>query len=160
MTNLTSQRRLAARIMKCGVNRVYISDDDATTRRVSMALTREEISKLINSGTIKKRTIQGTSRRKARARHHKIQRGQRRGVGSRKGTKNARTNQKSVWINKIRGQRKYLRKLRDEGYITPRNYRILYRQAKGNLFRSLRYLHNYIQERGYAEKKIPAPRRN
>jgi large subunit ribosomal protein L19e len=82
-------------------------------------------------------------------------RGQKRGPGKRKGTANARTNEKRVWINKIRAQRKYIAKLRDEEYITPSTYRVLYKQAKGNLFRSVRYLSNHIRQNGLAIKRLP-----
>lgn len=156
MTDLRSQRRIAAELMKCGVNRVYI--DPERMDSVELALTRSDVARLIHKGVIKQRKIQGTSRRKARANHPKKQRGQQKGPGSRKGTAKARNNPKDVWMNKIRAQRRYLKKLREEEYITPSNYRMLYKQAKGNLFRSVRYLSNYIQDRGLAEKKLPPPR--
>ncbi|RMG37788.1 MAG: 50S ribosomal protein L19e [Methanobacteriota archaeon] len=153
MSDVRAQRRIAAELMKVGVNRVLIKEK--FLGQVALALTREDVGKLISRGAITKRRIKGTSRRRSRERHAKYKRGQRRGPGSRKGTKNARESQKRVWINKIRAQRKYLRKLRDEGYLTPHTYRKLYLQAKGNLFRSVRYLHNYIAERDLAEKKLP-----
>lgn len=159
MSNLFSQRRIAASILNCGYHRVYIEDRPEVLREVGQALTREDITKLIKAGKIKKRKIQGTSRRVARERRLKYKRGQRRGPGSRSGRKGARTDPKTQWINKIRAQRKYLRELRDEGYLTPGTYRVLYRQAKGNLFRSVRYLNNYIAEKGLAEKKLPPLRR-
>jgi large subunit ribosomal protein L19e len=157
MTNLTAQRRIASEIMKCGYNRVFIDPEEI--ERVSLALTRSDVARLIHKGVIKQRQIAGTSRRKARANKSKKQRGQRAGIGSRSGSAKARTDPKDTWMNKIRSQRKYLRKLRDEGYITPSNYRLLYKQAKGNLFRSVRYLSNYIQDRDLAEKKIPEYKR-
>ena len=155
MTNVKIQRRIASELMKCGVNRVWVDPNSETVLTISNALTRQDIGKLIKSGTIKKRRVIGTSRRKARASHFKIKRGQRRGTGSRKGTQNARNNKKKVWINKIRSQRRYLTKLRAEGYITRRNYQILYKQAKGNSFRSVRYLSNVIVERKLEEKTLP-----
>ncbi len=155
MTNLKAQRKMASSILKVGVNRVHIDPEHHKINDVALALTRADIEKLISSGVISKRKVIGTSRRNARKNHPKRQRGQRKGLGSRKGSLNARSNQKTVWINKIRAQRKYLKKLRDEGYITPNTYRTLYLQAKGNLFRSVRYLSSVISERGLAEKKIP-----
>ncbi|MCY3411213.1 MAG: 50S ribosomal protein L19e [Candidatus Heimdallarchaeota archaeon] len=153
MTNLTAQRRIAASILKRGYNGVWISNEKNFS--VSSAITREDVNNLISSGIIKPRKIKGTSRGRARAQKSKRARGQRRGPGSRKGTANARNNAKRVWINKIRAQRKYLAKLRDEEYITPATYRTLYRQAKGNLFRSVRYLSNHIREDGLALKRLP-----
>jgi len=153
MTNLRSQRRIAASIIKRGENGIWI--DPERGFKVNLAVTREDIAKLIHDGIIKPRKIVGVSRGRARMRKFKRARGQMRGPGSRKGTANARTNSKRVWINKIRAQRKYLKKLRDDEYITANAYRLLYNQAKGNLFRSVRFLSNHIRESSIAVKRIP-----
>lgn len=153
MTQLRAQRRLAASILKRGKNGIWINSEKGFS--VSSAITREDVQNLISSGIIKPRKIQGTSRGRARAMKFKKARGQKRGPGKRKGTANARTNEKRVWINKIRAQRKYIAKLRDEEYITPSTYRVLYKQAKGNLFRSVRYLSNHIRQNGLAIKRLP-----
>lgn len=153
MTNLKAQRRIAAEILKRGINGIWIDEDKNFS--VSSAITRGDVRSLINSGAIKTRKIKGTSRGRTRALKAKKARGQRRGPGKRKGTANARTNAKTVWINKIRAQRKYLGMLRDEGYISASSYRELYRQSKGNLFRSVRYLSNHIRASGIALKRLP-----
>ncbi len=153
MTNLRSQRKIASKLLKRGRNGVWMDPDMYNT--ISSAIKREDVASLIKNGTIKPRKIQGTSRGRTRAQKKKRARGQRRGLGSRKGTKKARSNPKRIWINKIRVQRKYLRQLRDEEYITRSTYRLLYRQAKGNMFRSVRYLSNHIRENGLAIKRIP-----
>ena len=153
MTNLRAQRLIASKLLKRGKNGVWMDPEMYNT--ISSAIKREDVASLIKNGTIKPRKIKGTSRGRARAQRTKRARGQRRGPGSRKGTKKARTNPKRMWINKIRIQRKYLRKLRDEEYITPATYRLLYRQAKGNMFRSVRYLSNHIRDSDLAIKRIP-----
>lgn len=153
MVNITPQRRMASQMLGRGENGIWMDPEELY--QISLAITREDVAKLIHDGYIKPRKIRGTSRGRARAQRFKLKRGQRRGPGSRKGTKNARSNQKRQWINKIRAQRKYLRQLRDEEYITPNSYRVLYNQAKGNLFRSVRYLSNYIREHNLAEKRLP-----
>jgi len=153
MTNLNAQRRMAASLTKRGKNGVWIDPDRGF--KVALAVTREDVQKLLHDGIIKPRKIVNTSRGRARAEKFKRQRGQRKGPGSRKGTANARMNFKVVWMNKLRAQRKYLRKLRDEEYITPADYRILYRQSKGNLFKSVRFLANHIRDTGLAKKRIP-----
>ena len=153
MTDVKNQRRLAGEILKRGKNAIWM--DHELPQKISQAITREDVAKLIRDGAIKAKQKQGTSRARARALKKRRARGQRRGPGSRKGTRNARLNAKTAWINKIRAQRKYLRKLRDEEYITPHTYRMLYRQAKGNLFRSVRYLSNWIMEHNLAEKRLP-----
>ena len=46
--NLTTQKRLAADILKVGVNRVWI--DPENVEEVSRAITRERVKQLIDSG--------------------------------------------------------------------------------------------------------------
>ena len=63
MTDLKSQRRLAAQILKVGQNRVWIDPeriDDAEA-----AITREEIRKLIHEGIVKQLPEKGISRARA-----------------------------------------------------------------------------------------------
>lgn len=147
------QRRLAAKILKVGVHRVKVDPDSLSD--VALAITREDIRRHIDDGNIRKRRVKGVSRGRARATHAKKRRGQRVGVGSLKGPKYSRLPRKTRWINKIRAQRKFLRQLRDEDYIDTKTYRKLYLQAKGGLFRSVRYLRNYIAEHGLAKKRLP-----
>lgn len=156
MTELKAQKRIASQIIKRGENGIWIDPEKGF--KVALAVTREDVTKLINDGVIRSRKIKGTSRGRARAQKFKRARGQRRGPGSRKGTSNARMNEKVLWMNKIRAQRKYLKKLRDEEYISTNTYRTLYKQAKGNLFRNVRFLGNYIRENGLSLKRIPEGR--
>ena len=62
--NLTSQRKLAATVLECGVNRVWIDPERAD--EVSMAITRAEIRKLIKDNIIK--ALPENSQSKGRAR--------------------------------------------------------------------------------------------
>ena len=151
--DVKTQRKIAAKVLKVGVNRVKI--DPESLPDVALAITREDIRRHIDDGDIKSRKVKGISRGRARAIAVKRKRGQRIGHGSRKGPKYSRLSSKDRWINKIRVQRKYLKSLRDEGYIDTINYRKLYLQAKGGLFRSVRYLRNYIAEHGLAKKRLP-----
>ena len=57
--NVTPQKAMAARILKCGVGRVWINQDNLSD--VSVALTRDDINKLIVDGLIRKKPIQGVS---------------------------------------------------------------------------------------------------
>ncbi|UJG42424.1 MAG: 50S ribosomal protein L19e [Candidatus Heimdallarchaeum endolithica] len=153
MTDVKSQRRIAAKILKVGKNRVKIDPD--SLQDLSLAITREDIRGHIDTGDIKKRKVKGVSRGRARANAAKKRKGQRKGPGSREGPKYSRLPRKTRWINHIRAQRKYLAKLRNEGYIEKSVYRKLYLQAKGGLFRSVRYLRTYIEEHGLAKKRLP-----
>ena len=101
VTNLTKQRRLAADILKVGVERVWI--DPEAAEEVSSAITREDIRKLIEEGIIKRKQKKGVSRGRARERARKRKLGRRRGHGSRKGTKYARLPRKRQWIMRNKG---------------------------------------------------------
>ncbi len=153
MTDLKTQRSIAADILGIGVNRVYIDPDAAD--EVQMALTRRDIRALIHSGAIKARKIKGISRGRARELHIKRIKGQRRGHGSRKGRKAARTDLRREWINRIRKQRAYLKVLRDKNFIDKATYRLLYLRAKGGMFRSANYLRMYIQDNRMSKRKLP-----
>jgi large subunit ribosomal protein L19e len=67
--SVVSQKRLAAEILKVGRSRVWIDPDD--TDKVSSAITRGEIRKLIHEGAIKRTPTIGISRGRARAIHEK-----------------------------------------------------------------------------------------
>ena len=151
--DVKTQRRIAAKILKVGVNRVKI--DPESLPDVALAITREDVRRHIDDGDIGKRKVKGISRGRAKAVAAKKKKGQRIGPGSRKGPKYSRLPSKDRWMNKVRAQRKYLKSLRDEGYIDTINYRKLYLQSKGGLFRSVRYLRNYIAEHGLAKKRLP-----
>lgn len=153
MTDLKTQRNIAADILDVGVNRIYIDPDAADD--VQMALTRRDIRALIHSGAIRVRKKKSISRGRARELHKKKTRGQRRGHGSRKGPKSARMDERRQWINRIRKQRAYLKALRDKNYIDKGTYRLLYRRAKGGMFRSANYLRMYIQDNRLSKKKLP-----
>lgn len=142
--NVGTQRKLAARILKVGVNRVWIDPDRIDD--VAIAIRRDDIRRLIHEGAIRKVPIQGVSRGRAKAVHEKKKRGLRSGPGSRKGTRTARRSSKESWMIKIRAIRQHLKKLRARRIIKPRDYRRLYRLAKGGVFPSIRRVDMYIQE--------------
>lgn len=149
--NLRVQKRLAAQILKCGEGRVWIDGNSAS--EISMAITREDIRKLIESGKIKKKQEEGISRHRARERHEKRKKGRMSGFGSRKGKINARYPKKRKWINTIRPLRRNLTELRESKNIDKVSYRKLYRMAKGGAFRSVSYMNTYIKEHGLMSDK-------
>jgi large subunit ribosomal protein L19e len=142
--NLKNQKALAADILKVGVSRVYI--DPTRLEDVSMAIRREDIKRLIHDGFIKKKPEKGISHGRARKVRKKRKLGRRRGYGTRSGRKTARLPRKRRWIQKIRPIRKKLKMLRARRMISPATYRMLYRKAKGNSFRSVAHLETYVDE--------------
>ncbi|MFW6195786.1 MAG: 50S ribosomal protein L19e [Thermoplasmatota archaeon] len=145
------QKRLAADIMKCGKDRVWI--DDTMLDEVVEAITREEIVKLINRDVIKKKPKKGNSR--GRTRHVKEQKkkGRRKGHGKRKGKKTARKSSKESWKTRIRGIREELKHLRDEDYIDKTVYRKFYNKAKGGTFEDRSDLILHLKMEGYIDEE-------
>lgn len=141
---LRGQRRLAASILGVGVNRVWIDPERA--EEVEAAITREEIKRLIDRGIISVTPLRGQSKGRTRIMRAKKRRGRRRGPGRRKGSKYAIVSRKRRWINRIRALRRRLRLLRERRIITVNTYRMLYRKAKGGMFKSCADLERYIEE--------------
>ncbi len=149
--NLKNQRRMAAEILKCGENRVWIHPD--YIEDVSEKITRSDIRQAIDQGLIQARQKKGISRsniKKAKAQRSK---GRRKGHGSRKGSKKARYPKKRRWIKTIRPMRERLRELRDEGKIDKRTYREFYRQSKGGVFKSKAHLEQQLRSQGLLKEE-------
>ena len=150
MNTLKMQRRIAAELLKCGENRIWI--DPERVDDVASAITREDIRRLIKEGVIKKKPVKGQSRYRARRRHEQKKKGRHRGPGSRKGKKTARMGKKEVWIKTIRALRKELRKLKEQKKIDRKTYRMLYIRAKGGQFKSKHQLYLFLEEHGLLKK--------
>jgi large subunit ribosomal protein L19e len=142
---LTTQKRIAAQVLKIGTSRVWI--DPTFEDEVSLAITRDDVRRLIDEGAIQKKPVVGVSRGRTRYVLSQMRKGQRKGPGRRKGKATAVLTGKDRWMIKIRPMRKELRRLRDNGKITSRTYRELYLKAKGNAFRNTAHLRTYISER-------------
>ncbi|RJS86306.1 50S ribosomal protein L19e [Candidatus Bathyarchaeota archaeon] len=140
--DLKSQRRMAAEILKVGKSRVWIDPERAED--VELAISREEIRRLIHEKAIRKLSEKGISRGRTRMLHEKRKKGRRRGHGSRQGPKGARFPRKKAWIIRIRAQRRRLRELRDKHIITESVYRRLYIMAGSGVFRSVSALERYM----------------
>jgi len=147
--DLSNQRRMAADVLKCGENRVWI--DPNSLEEVADCITRADIRTAVDSGIIKALPKKGIS--KGRARHAAAQKakGRRKGHGSRKGTSNARLSDKGVWMGTIRALRDELKTLRDEGRISPAVYRKYYLRAKGGMYRNRRNLVSHLVSEGHLE---------
>ncbi len=141
--DLRFQRRLAAKILGCGRERVWM--DPNSLSDIAEAATKEDIRKLIEDGIIKRKPVTGISRARINQKNSQKRKGRRRGHGSRKGKKGAGAPSKELWIARIRVLRRRLRFLRDAEMIDRRTYRMLYRRAKGGEFRNVAHLDAYVQ---------------
>ncbi len=148
---LTTQKKLAADVMKVGISRVWM--DPQFEDEISLAITREDIRRLVDEGAIQAKQKIGVSRGRARHILHQKRKGQRKGPGKRKGKYTSKLSKKDRWMMKIRPLRNELKQLRSDGKITRRVYRDLYLKAKGNAFRSTAHLRTYIAEQKLGRKK-------
>ena len=146
--SLVSQKRLAAELLKVGTTRIWVDPDD--TDRVSSAITRNEIRKLIHEGSIRRLPETGISRGRKRIRKQELQAGRHKGPGSIKGSVG---NSKRRWVIRIRSIRRRLRALRDRRFITTQVYRKLTLMAKGGTFRSAAHLDEYIETHKLARRR-------
>jgi large subunit ribosomal protein L19e len=142
--NLTTQKRIAAEVMKIGVNRVWIDPDNMED--VSRAITREGVKKLIAEGTIQARPKKGISSYRSKKIAEQKKKGRRKGRGSIKGAKGARNPKKKAWMTTIRALRSDLKDMRENREINRTTYRKLYRMAKGGAFRSKSYMKTYARD--------------
>jgi large subunit ribosomal protein L19e len=146
--SVMSQKRLAAEMLKVGTTRVWVDPED--TDRVSSAITRNEIRKLIHEGSIRKLPEKSISRGRKRIRREELLAGRHKGPGS---TKGSVADSKRRWVVRIRSIRRRLRALRDKRFITTGIYRKLLMMAKGGTFRSASHLDEYIETHKLARRR-------
>jgi large subunit ribosomal protein L19e len=131
------QKKLAAKVLKCGVNRVWINPKN---EKVKQAITRRDIRRFIKEGVIKKIPAKKASKRiRKKTKQQK--------TGSRKGAKGARRGKKTSWLKIIRPQRRLLKELKDKNQLQPHAYRKVYRLVKGGVFRSKAHLKTYLKDK-------------
>ena len=143
---ITNQKKMAAQLLKSGVNRVWVHP--SFVDQVAAAVQKDDIREFIEEGWIKARPIKGTSR--VRARHIATQKakGRMKGQGKRKGSANSRNPRKQRWMKTIRSQRRTLTELRDDGTIESTQYRYYYRKAKGGSYRSIAHMRQQMNSDG------------
>jgi large subunit ribosomal protein L19e len=141
VTDLTAQKRLAADVLDVGESRVWFDPEEQS--EIAEAITRDDVRDLVDQGIIRDKEAKTNSRGRARARQEKRDYGHGTGAGSRKGRAGARRNEKEDWTSRIRAQRRRLRELRDDGTLSPSQYRELYDKAGGGEFDSVDRLETY-----------------
>lgn len=146
----SSQKRIAAEIMKCGLSRVRIKQTDDAEE----ALTREDIRNLIQEGVIWRVQKKGTSKFASKKKLEQKKKGRMRGDGRKKGAKGARKKDKTKWMEKVRPLRKLISELRAAEQISTEDYRNLYKRVKGGFFRNKTHLMYFIKERDMISKDI------
>ena len=143
---ITNQKRLAAKLLGCGVHRVWINP--SYVDQISSAVQTDDIREFIEEVWIKAKAIKGTSRVRARTRLEQKRKGRRKGQGKRAGTANARNPRKNRWMRTIRSQRRVLKDMREDGTLQSSQYRRYYLKAKGGSYRSIAHMRSQMTIEG------------
>ena len=91
--NLSHQRRISAKLLKIGENKVWFDPDRIT--EIKEAITKADIRALINDYAIQAKPKNAQSRSKARKIKKQKSKGRRKGAGSRKGKQKSPAGQDS-----------------------------------------------------------------
>ena len=86
--------------------------DPNEINEIANANSRANIRKLIKDGLVIKKPVAVHSRSRVRANNEARRKGRHSGFGKRKGTANARTNQKELWMQRMRVLRRLLKRYR------------------------------------------------
>ena len=141
MSSLILQKRLAASVMKCGKNKVWLDPNEnanianANSRYNIYFLNkwqidkkfifRHQVRRLIKDGLIIRKPVTVHSRARARLNTEARRKGRHTGAGKRKGTANARMPVKLIWVRRMRVLRRLLAKYRKSNKLDKVSYYIL-----------------------------------
>lgn len=142
--NLKTQKRIAAKVLKCSPKRVVF--DGASVSDIKEAITKADVRNFVGSKVIAKAKKSSISRSRIRKAIVQKRKGRKNGPGSKKGKHGARLSSKKSWITKVRSQRDFIKELKEKKVISMETYRSLYSKVKGGYFRNKRHIKIFLEE--------------
>jgi len=146
MSNLKTQKRIAAEVLKLGKSRVWVNPDAAVD--VAQAMTRDDVREIIKQGLIQEKPAKKQTRSRAKKRVELKRKRKATGHGKRRGTAGARKSSKAKWMERVRAQRRSLRKLKEEGKLEAGVYRKYYLRIKGGGYATIKQLRESMKTDG------------
>jgi large subunit ribosomal protein L19e len=137
-------KRIAGQLLGRGVTAVRIKNDSISEAK--KAITREDVRALVKNGGIYTIKAKHNISAYSKVLKEKRAKGRRRGPGRRKGSKYARGGVE--YKKRIRGQRRMLKKLKEDKMIDNMKFKRYYALVKGGNFASKASLLSHIRNDG------------
>ncbi len=146
MSDLKTQKRIAAAVLKIGKTRVWVNP--AAADEISQAMTRDDVREVIKQGLIQEKPAKVQSRARAKKHIELKKKRKGRGQGKRRGTAGGRKSDKEKWMEKVRAQRRFIKNLREKDTINASTYRKYYLRVKGGNYTTIKQLKESMKTDG------------
>ncbi|MEM4719651.1 MAG: 50S ribosomal protein L19e [Candidatus Pacearchaeota archaeon] len=139
MKTLKTQRRMAAKVLNVGENRIWM--DPERLSEIKEAITKLDIEDLIKEKAIKKKPARGFKKRAHKERLKRKKKGRRRNIGKRK---KKIIYKKGGYVKKIRKLRAFLKKIKN--MISREEYKKIKKLIRGGQIKEIKDLQARIKK--------------
>ena len=140
MKTLIPQRRMAAKVLNIGKNKIWFIP--GRINEIKEAITQQDIVDLIKDKAIKRKPHLGQKRRAGRINLKRKKKGRRRGPGHIK-----KVIKKRDYIHRIRKLRSFLKSLKNTNKMNSEECRKIYMLLKAGMLKNKQAITEYIQEK-------------